>query len=201
MRKLDTAGLTHYAVPLLAVVVLGVVGTYLTISSHAYVNPGPGSASAANPWTGKCPGNKVKYGSPKGKTATTSARKKVFGKPYPHASVTQVSFMGQSLYINKKVAPCLKAVEWDLKHKFHTRYKVEHAYGASALDSQNPSNYFHAYGGAIDINPAQNPQCYGGCRHTMPKTWVNAFYDHGFFWGGNFPNHKDYMHFEWHGQI
>lgn len=34
-RKLNTQGIAHYVVPLLVVLVVGVVGTYLLVSSHA----------------------------------------------------------------------------------------------------------------------------------------------------------------------
>lgn len=156
--------------------------------------------AGANPYTSSCPGNKIKFGIPKGKTATSAARSKVFGRPYPNANVQKTDFFGKDVYVNKKIVPCLKATEWDLKYKYKTKYQVKQIWGASEVNSQNPYNYFHAYGGAVDINPSENPQCNKKCKHKMPKSWVRAFNSHGFFWGGNFKNDKDYMHFEWHGQ-
>ncbi len=70
----------------------------------------------------------------------------------------------------------------------------------------------HAYGTAIDVNPVQNPMIRGqavGTDSTRPYLnrshyWiammhstgaVRAFTDNGFYWGGNWHNLKDYMHF------
>lgn len=71
----------------------------------------------------------------------------------------------------------------------------------------------HAYGTAIDINPQQNPFVHH--QKTLPenhnpelKTGTISFNDsigkkviavfkaHGWKWGGNWANSKDYMHFE-----
>ena len=202
-KSLNQSGNTHIVVALLIIVVVAVVGVYMLVASHA----DPFSASARNPYTAQCPGNRVTYGVPNGKTATAAARSTVFGPPYPNANVAETTFMGHTVYMNRKVIPCLKAVEWDLQVVYHTNYKVQEVFGASELNSQNPPNFFHAYGAAIDINPTENPQCVGGCnhcssgcRHDMPAQWVRAFRAHGFFWGGNFRTDKDFMHFEWHGQ-
>lgn len=167
---------------------------------------GSSVSAGSNPFTNQCPGNKARYGSPKGKTATEAMRKKVFGNPYPNANVAQTSFMGKNVYVNKKIIPCLKAVEWDLKYKYKTNYRLREIGGASEVSSQNPKHYFHAYGGAVDINPADNPN-YENCKNRrdcpnygIPASWRKAFRAHGFFWGGDYKNSKDYMHFEWHGQ-
>jgi hypothetical protein len=194
----NTAGFSHILLPLTVVVLVAVGGTFLYVKSKAE----PASSFTRNPYTVQCPGNRVLYNTPRKATATAAARERVFGKPYPNANVDKTTFMGHELYLNKKIIPCLKAVEWDLRHvrKYRTDYKVNEIYGASELNSQNPAHYFHAYGGAVDINPKQNPHCRGGCAHDMPKQWVKAFKAHGFYWGGKFPNYKDYMHFEWHGQ-
>lgn len=177
------------------------VGSMLLLSSF-----GNSASAASNPYTKQCPGNKVKYGSPKGKTATAAMRKKVFGNPYPNANVAKTTFMDKEVYVNKKIIPCLKAVEWDLKYKYKTNYRLRTIGGSSEVNSQNPKHYFHPYGGAVDINASDNPY-YPNCKkrkdcsgYGIPNSWVKAFRAHGFFWGGDYKDSKDYMHFEWHGQ-
>ena len=73
----------------------------------------------------------------------------------------------------------------------------------------------HAYGLAIDINPLYNPYV-GESDTVLPATarqytdrsrefdmkldagdeCCRIFAEHGFTWGGNWENLKDYMHFE-----
>jgi LysM repeat protein len=71
----------------------------------------------------------------------------------------------------------------------------------------------HAYGTAIDINPLQNPMLRGGSvspaggssyyldrsRYLIgmihPEGAGRAFTQNGYFWGGQWRNLKDYMHF------
>ncbi|WP_030441601.1 M15 family metallopeptidase [Actinoplanes subtropicus] len=70
----------------------------------------------------------------------------------------------------------------------------------------------HAYGTAIDINPLQNPMIRGGSvspaagryyldrsRYLIgmihPEGAGRAFTGNGYFWGGQWRNLKDYMHF------
>lgn len=191
MKNLGQQGITHLAALVLVVLVVGIGGTYMLVSSEA-------KGRRINPYTKHCPGNSVKFGTPRGKTATAEARQKVFGPPETNLEVT--SFQGKQVTVNKKIVNCLKAVDWDLTYKYKTNYKLNVIGGYNVVSAQNPPHYFHAYGGAVDINPAQNPQCMGGCEYDLPKSWVKAFRAHGFYWGGKFPNHKDYMHFEWHGQ-
>ncbi len=198
----DTNGFAHLAAILIVTVGLALVGTYMVVAGHA--NSGDPAAQRINPYTASCPGNSVKYSVPKGKTATTDARQRIFGQPYPNANTELTTFMGKEVRVNKKITSCLKAVEWDLNNIYKTKYDVKYIYGASQVDANNPTNYFHAYGGAVDINPPDNPyypDCKTSCPHDMPANWVRAFKKHGFFWGGNFKDSKDYMHFEWHGQI
>lgn len=71
---------------------------------------------------------------------------------------------------------------------------------------------WHAYGRAIDINPLQNPyirdeivspqgavydhKCMGTI--TADSLVVRLFKEHGFLWGGDWHDRKDYQHFEKH---
>lgn len=58
----------------------------------------------------------------------------------------------------------------------------------------------HAFGTAIDINPAQNPYRSSGPLITdMPAWYVEAWTAAGFCWGGDWLGEKDAMHFSWMG--
>ncbi|NNC92329.1 MAG: hypothetical protein HKN80_07520 [Acidimicrobiia bacterium] len=75
-----------------------------------------------------------------------------------------------------------------------------HAYRAVTGGSHRMS--FHAFGTAVDINPAQNP--YNGddppvLITNMPAWYVQAWVDAGFCWGGYWASIKDAMHFSWMG--
>ncbi len=54
----------------------------------------------------------------------------------------------------------------------------------------------HAFGAAIDLNPAQNQMNYDGNRGAMPDAVVQIFKSEGWFWGGDFKSRKDPMHFQ-----
>lgn len=51
----------------------------------------------------------------------------------------------------------------------------------------------HAWGIAIDLNPAQNPL---GSEGKMDPRVIDIFKQHGFTWGGDFSSRKDPMHFQ-----
>ena len=58
----------------------------------------------------------------------------------------------------------------------------------------------HAFGTAIDINPARNPYRSNGPLITdMPAWYVGAWRSAGFCWGGDWRGEKDAMHFSWIG--
>lgn len=52
----------------------------------------------------------------------------------------------------------------------------------------------HAYGAAIDIDPAHNP--YHSTAGSMPLSVIQAFEDEGWLWGGRFIHGRDPMHFQ-----
>lgn len=142
-------------------------------------------------------------------------RVKVFGQPDQTDLYETVDFFGYAVDLHPKVAACLEAVQRDLVNQ-GTTYKVKEV-GGYREDTQNRPYFFHQYGGAIDINPTTNPQCLGDLEegregvdargrcdldkpYDLPQEWIDTFARYGFYWGGNFDEGKDYMHFEWHGE-
>jgi hypothetical protein len=138
-------------------------------------------------------------------------REKVFGKANDQNNLIEVSFFNYAVTVHRKVAPCLLAVQRDLQDQ-QTTYVIKEV-GGYREDRPDRLYWFHQYGAAIDINPAQNPQCLkfrrgvdpaGRCTqdkpYDIPESWVETFERYGFYWGGNFDDTKDYMHFEWHGE-
>jgi hypothetical protein len=61
---------------------------------------------------------------------------------------------------------------------------------------------YHAFGAAVDINPAANPYRSDNVLITdMPSWFVQAWRDAGFCWGGDWLDYKDTMHFSWKGPL
>jgi hypothetical protein len=147
---------------------------------------------------------------------------KGYGKPGPDArppsaSLVDATFMGLKVKMHRRVAPVLACVEEEI-----TRTCVGHPYVAHALAGIRYKNTYrggevtnHAYGIAIDVDPAINTCC--GCvkpwndapackrpakteydRMAMPECWVHAFERFGFYWLGH-DILRDTMHFEFLG--
>jgi D-alanyl-D-alanine carboxypeptidase len=145
-----------------------------------------------------------------------------FGKPAdnPHPPdyyAEDTTFMGKPVRMNKRIIPALKCVEEEIKLSC-----ADHPYTPRALAGIRFHNTYHsgeitnhAYGIAIDIDPAQNSCC--GCvppwnssplckrplktgyeRMSMPECWVHAFERYGFYWLGH-DVLQDTMHFEFLG--
>ncbi|MGH8937452.1 MAG: M15 family metallopeptidase, partial [Acidimicrobiia bacterium] len=80
-------------------------------------------------------------------------------------------------------------------------YPVNVAYGFTwRTVSGSLAMSHHAFGNAVDINPAQNPLTLGDRLVTdMPQWFVDAWTQAGFCWGGYWKSIKDPMHFSWEG--
>jgi hypothetical protein len=83
-------------------------------------------------------------------------------------------------------------------------YPVTVAYGQAfrAVTGGSHRLSFHAFGTAVDINPAQNPYNADDppvLVTNMPAWYVKAWEDAGFCWGGYWASIKDAMHFSWMG--
>ncbi len=147
---------------------------------------------------------------------------KGFGHPLPgaqppSAQVVSTTFMGLPVRMHRKVVPALACVETEI-----ARACADHPYTAQALAGIRFRNTYrggevtnHAYGIAIDVDPARNTCC--GCvppwndapackrpgkseydHMAMPECWVHAFERFGFYWLGH-DVLKDTMHFEFLG--
>lgn len=109
----------------------------------------------------------------------------------------------KSIRVNKKIASAILSVFTEIYEKCgHDQEKVD-AIGASAYggcynfrpirgSTRNLSN--HAFGAAIDIDPAHNPL--GARKGKMSPITIAAFKNQGFLWGGDYQGRKDWMHFE-----
>ncbi len=147
---------------------------------------------------------------------------KGFGHPGPgalppSAFIEDTVFMGLHVKMHRKVVPALSCVEEEIE-----RSCAEHPYHPHALAGIRYKNTYrggevtnHAYGIAIDVDPAENTCC--GCvkpwndapackrpakteydRMAMPECWVHAFERYGFYWLGH-DVLRDTMHFEFLG--
>jgi hypothetical protein len=124
--------------------------------------------------------------------------------PKMDANLTTVDFNGHPVQVNKKAAGCLTAVAEQIASE-NINYTINDI-GCYRFDSDNGTtniglSSYHTYGVACDINPSANPFSGSGANipHNMPQAYVQAFYDHGWSWGGNWHQPKDFMHFEFNG--
>jgi D-alanyl-D-alanine carboxypeptidase len=139
------------------------------------------------------------------------------GAQAPSAQVVSTTFMGLPVRMHGKVVPALACVEREI-----ARACADHPYTPQALAGIRFRNTYrggevtnHAYGIAIDVDPARNTCC--GCvppwndapackrpgkseydHMDMPECWVHAFERFGFYWLGH-DVLRDTMHFEFLG--
>lgn len=122
----------------------------------------------------------------------------------PGTSQVRVDFLGHMVQFHSGApASALAAVSAAINAR-HLNYHLD-SVGTLSIRGRtsDPSDLsYHAFGVAIDINPATNPYVASGApaRHDMPAVYVQIFLAHGFTWGGNWSSPKDYMHFEFHGK-
>lgn len=130
----------------------------------------------------------------------------VFGGKMNKVPLKEVDFMGKSVQVNAKIAGCLVAVLNEIKSK-NVDYKIVEM---GCYRTDNSPMFYHGYGAACDINPKTNgcsgsarsscAQSVGGAgKHDIPRSIIDAFNHHGWSWGGDWSDPKDYMHFEFNG--
>lgn len=120
---------------------------------------------------------------------------------YRKAHVVTIDVGGVRLSVRREVAPLFagfiseivkggydltaRADDWGYVCRYIRGYETQ----------QILSN--HSWGLAIDLNAIDHPL---GQRNTgVPRFVVEAAYDHGLFWGGDYVNRPDEMHFEYLG--
>lgn len=120
---------------------------------------------------------------------------------HPEIKLVTVDFLGKKVQVHQRAAGCLQAVANEIKSK-NSSYKITtmgcYRYNEDASGILGTASY-HNYGIACDINPDTNPHTKGTSKHDMPDEYVQAFYHHGWSWGGDWRTSKDYMHFEFNG--
>jgi hypothetical protein len=135
----------------------------------------------------------------------------------PSHFVVDTTFMELPVKMHRKVIPALRCVEEDIKRTCGGYPYKPHALAGIRFRNtyHNGEVTNHAYGIAIDIDPALNTCC--GCvkpwndalachrpakteydRMVMPECWVHAFERYGFYWLGH-DTLRDTMHFEFLG--
>lgn len=150
-----------------------------TITHHAAPAPGgPGSGAIGN-------GGGGDYGG-------------YNGSPPSHVGVSQylttVHAAGHAFTVNKYVANRFVGFVNALASR---GYKIATIGGYANRNQASGTGLksLHAYGLAIDINPASNPMVSGTAPHSMPN-WAGALAaKYGLVWGGTWKHSKDYMHF------
>jgi hypothetical protein len=172
---------------------------------------GSGSPSCVN--STNCGVDHPVYGSVNGQGSEYSQQQlaQLFGDPgtgIDHSAMqnkqVKVNFVGHGVNANPLIAQCLSAVSEEIQAS-GISYQIN-SVGCYRFDSDNGTTNiglksYHTYGVACDINPDTNPFVESGqpSAHDMPQSIVDAFNHHGFTWGGNWRQPKDYMHFEFNG--
>lgn len=204
----------------LALAVLIVTGT---VTAVVWVSPTaePGRSSEAkqsrSPYAGACQADGVQYRR-QHSAADLAALFGVPRSPELTSQLVKTTLLGRPVTVHRKVAACLDAVEREriakgIEYVVDLTDPLGSLGGYRPADSQLGDASYHAYGASIDINPSQNPHCRSRgavdplkrCGldkpYTVPDELVAVFKSHGFTWGGNWWRNKDYMHFEWHGEV
>lgn len=162
----------------------------------------PGTRGAARPYVG--------FSGPM--SASTQIRGPwgdMYGRNYAQvaASIVQWQVPGTSkvVRVHRRMLPALDRVRANLE----ANYAAGRSYYISIAGSwvwrtvggtTQPSE--HAFGTAIDINPAQNPySSQNVLRTNIPSWFAESFIDAGFCWGGQWVDVKDTMHFSWSGPV
>lgn len=121
-------------------------------------------------------------------------------RPCDTSNIVRVNFLGSSVEIHRQFAASLQRIDARWRQMGAARYRVTSVGGYNCRNiagTNRRSN--HAYGLAIDVNPAQNPHTFPGDRNygqtNMPPSFRQLFLSEGWGWGGNWNSSKDTMHF------
>lgn len=140
----------------------------------------------------------------RGKANLMSSNPSTYGansqtKEWQAANLTSISTAsGMGAQVHKAAAAAFQGFIAELEG---TGYKINSLGGYNYRNKVRGSTLSeHAFGNAIDINPAKNP--FGDNLVTdMPSNISAMAARYGLSWGGDWKNKKDAMHFEWTGLI
>jgi hypothetical protein len=133
-----------------------------------------------------------------------------FGRSYDQVRNSMVWWTvpmsgGQQVLVHARALPAFQQVTSNLADEAALGhfYSVKVAYGFTwRTVAGSVAMSHHAFGNAVDINPAQNPLTPGDRLVTdMPQWFVDAWTQAGFCWGGYWKSIKDPMHFSWEGPL
>ena len=110
---------------------------------------------------------------------------------------------GRQVKVHRAALPAFRQVRQNLIEQA-AQGRIYQVHAVGSFNPRTVSGEYqisrHAFGTAIDINPAQNPYRRNGPLITNMPTWyVNAWKSAGFCWGGDWRGEKDAMHFSWIG--
>lgn len=117
-------------------------------------------------------------------------------------NIVHLARHGIDLTVNKTPKPLfvamLDALVYEKGRAWLTVKRDDWGYANRNIRGSTSKSY-HAWGLAIDINAADNPQTSGAMHTTMPADagWLAGAFE--MEWGGDFHSSKDPMHYEVHG--
>lgn len=120
---------------------------------------------------------------------------------YRKAHIVTIDVGGIRLSVRREVAPLFAGFIMQIVKGGYdlTRVADDWGYASRYIRGYEAQKILsnHAWGLAIDLNAQDHPL---GQRNTgVPRFVVEAAYDHGLFWGGDYKNRPDEMHFEFTG--
>jgi hypothetical protein len=121
----------------------------------------------------------------------------LFGPPGDAGRMVTITGPGGARFtVNKLAAPQFEAFLNDF-HRAHPDYPITSGGGYNRRTIRESAEWSeHAYGTAIDINPATNPMLMGKLQTDLPGDTGDIAARHGIKWGGSFHDRPDPMHFE-----
>ena len=136
---------------------------------------------------------------------TPTIVKNLYGRTKGEVSgqLVTVNFQGHDVSIHQRIQPYIEAVNREITDA-KTGYSFDDVQTYNwRLSRGGGTQSMHSYGIAIDINPGSNPYVpfyRGGDFQTdIPRPVIDIFKKYGFFWGGDWDNPKDPMHFVFYG--
>ncbi len=118
------------------------------------------------------------------------------------SQMTTITFLGKSVTVQKNLVNSLNRINQKWIAQGSSKYTVVSVggYNCRSLTGKPNVASIHAYGIALDINPATNQYSSGGKSSSdMPASFIKLFKDEGWGWGGDWAKPNDPMHFSKYG--